>query len=379
MTENWSQPFRYWILSALAVSFAILTWFFSDMIKPLVIAALIAYVLNPVVDFLADRTRLSRPAMATIVFFLGLIVVGILPALILPRLLSEVQILTADFQNIITQAQEIVSQPVIIFNQELHLDQLIPDFTEMFSTSIVAFSENIFHFLEAATRNLLWILIILVTTYYLLRDWVHLRKRLSKLVPDQYLPDARRLYSEIKQVWRGYLLGNLLLMLIVGVVFSLAWIIIGVPGALVLGIIAGILTIIPDLGPAIAAGFAIIVALFEGSTYLQISNIWFALLVAAVYMGLINIKGIWLRPRVFSRSVHMHEGIVFIAIMVAIVVQGILGAIIIVPLLASISIIGKYTYRKIQKLPPWPDVALAEPEAERKEGDSFEENSIINL
>jgi predicted PurR-regulated permease PerM len=368
MTENWSRPFRYWILSALAVSFAILTWFFSDMIKPLVIAALIAYVLNPVVDFLADRTRFSRPAMATIVFLLMLIVVGILPAIMLPRLLSEVQILTADFQNIIAQAQEIVSQPVLIFDQELHLGQLIPDFTEMFSTSIVPFSENIFHFLEAATKNLLWILIILATIYFLLRDWVHLRKRLSEFVPEQYLPDARRLYSEIKQVWRGYLLGNLLLMLIVGVVFSLAWVLIGVPGALVLGIIAGILTIIPDLGPAIAAGLAIVVALFEGSTYLQISNIWFALLVAAVYIGLINIKYLWLRPRVFSRSVHMHEGIVFIAIMIAVVLQGILGAIIIVPLLASISIVGKYTYRRILKLPPWPDDDLPEATPEKQGG-----------
>ena len=358
MTENWSQPFRYWILSAVAVSLAILAWLFRDMIKPLLIAALIAYVLTPLVDFLADRTRLSRPAMATIVFLFGLIVVVMLPAILLPTLLTEVQILTADFQEIIAQAQDMLSQPILIFDQELHLEQLLPDFTETFSTSIVAFTENIFHFLEAATKNMLWILIILATIYYLLRDWVHLRNRLSEFVPEQYLPDARRLYSEIKQVWRGYLLGNLVLMLIVGVVFSVAWVIIGVPGALVLGIITGLFTIIPDLGPAIAAGLAIAVALFEGSTYMQISNIWFAILVAGVYMGLINIKNIWLRPRIFSRSVHMHEGIVFVAIMVAVLVQGILGALIVVPLLASLSIVGKYTYRRIQKLPPWPDVDL---------------------
>jgi len=359
MTENWSRPFRYWVLTVLVVSIAILTWFFRDMIRPLVIGALIAYVLNPVVDFLAGRTRLSRPATATIVFLFGLIVVGILLAIALPTLVSEIQILTADFQEIIAQAQDIVSQPVVIFDHALDLEQLLPDFIEMFSTSIVSFSENIFHFIEAATKNFLWILIILAVTYYLLRDWVHLRKRLSEFVPAQYLPDARRLYSEIKQVWRGYLLGNLVLMLIVGVVFTIAWVIIGVPGALVLGIIAGLLTIIPDLGPAIAAGLAVAVALFEGSTYLQLSNVWFALLVAAVYMGLINIKNIWLRPRVFGRSVHMHEGIVFVAIMVAVLVQGILGALIIIPLLASITIVGKYTYRRIQNLPPWPDVDLA--------------------
>jgi predicted PurR-regulated permease PerM len=64
----------------------------------------------------------------------------------------------------------------------------------------------------------------------------------------------------------------------------------------------------------------------------------------------------------------MHEGIVFIAIMIAVVVQGILGAIIIVPLLASISIVGKYTYRRILKLPPWPDDDLPEAKAEKQDG-----------
>ena len=369
MNENWSRSFRYWILSTLTVSCAILLWLFRDMIKPLVIGALIAYVLTPLVDFLAARTRISRPAMATIVFFLGLIVMVVLPAIMLPTLLSEVEVLTADFQDIITQAQEIFSQPIIIFGQVLHLEQLVPDFTEMFSTSIVAFSENIFHFLEAATKNLLWILIILAVIFYLLRDWVHLRQRLAEFVPEKYLPDVRRLYAEIKGVWRGYLLGNLVLMLVVGIVFSAAWFIIGVPGALVLGIITGILTIIPDLGPAIAAGLAIIVALFEGSTYIQISNIWFALIVAAVYLGLINIKNIWLRPRIFGRSVHMHEGIVFIAIMVAVLVQGILGALVIVPLLASISIVGKYTYRRIMNLPPWTDLDLSNGQGHKTPGE----------
>ncbi len=89
-----------------------------------------------------------------------------------------------------------------------------------------------------------------------------MRSWFLQIIPEPYRPDARKIYEEIKQVWHGYLQGNLTLMLIVGVVFSLAWASIGVPGALVLGIIAGLLTIIPDLGPAIAAGLAIVVALF---------------------------------------------------------------------------------------------------------------------
>jgi predicted PurR-regulated permease PerM len=166
-------------------------------------------------------------------------------------------------------------------------------------------------------------------------------------IPKEYQPDARHIYNEIKQIWHGYLRGNLALMVIVGIMFTLAWFAIGLPGALILGLIAGVLTIIPDLGPAIAAVLATAVALFEGSTFLEISNFWFAVLVVGIYLLLINIKGIWIRPRIFARSVHMHDGIVFIAIMAAVVIQGILGALVIIPVLASLGVLGRYIYYQL--------------------------------
>ncbi len=194
-----------------------------------------------------------------------------------------------------------------------------------------------------------------VGMFCLQRGWSRWRGWHQHRPAGPYQRDDNRIYQEIKQVWRGYLRGNLALMTIVGIVFTIAWLALGVPGALILGITAGVLTIIPDLGPAIAAMFAVVVALFEGSTYLPLSNFWFALLVVGVYLGLINIKNIWLRPLIFGRSVHMHDGIVFIAIIIAVVIGGILGALIIIPVLASASIIGRYIYNRSLGLPPWPD------------------------
>ena len=226
----------------------------------------------------------------------------------------------------------------------------MPDITQLFSESITAIPENAFHLLEATSKNLIWGLVILATTYYLLRDWGRLRDWLFELIPITYQPDFRLIYQEMKQIWQGYLRENLALMLITGVLFTIAWLAIGLPGAFILVIITGVLTIIPDLGPAIAAALATVVALFEGSTYLDISNYWFAVLVLGIYMLLINIKGIWIRPRIFARSVHMHDGIVFIAIMAAVVLQGILGALVIVPVLDSVGVLGRYIYRQLMGL-----------------------------
>lgn len=142
-------------------------------------------------------------------------------------------------------------------------------------------------------------------------------------------------------------------MFIVGIIFTFAWFAIGLPGALVLGIIAGVLTIIPDLGPAIAAILAAVVALLEGSTYLNIPNIWFAVLVIGIFLLLGIINGILIRPRIFARSVQMHDGIILIAILAALVLQGVLGVLIIVPVLASAGVLGRYIYHQLIGSSSW--------------------------
>ncbi len=354
MTKELSISFRYWVLSILTIFLIGLLWFVRDLISPLIIGALIAFVVNPAIGFLTRHTKLSRSWAATIVLFAGLGGLISLSALMTPRLIREIQVLFIDLQAFFSQTQETISQPVTILEWELNFEYLMPDITRLFSESITAIPENAFHLLEATSKNLIWGLVIIATTYYLLRDWGRLRNWLFKLIPTTYQPDFRLIYQEIKQIWQGYLRGNLALMLITGLLFTLAWLAIGLPGALILGIITGVLTIIPDLGPAIAAVLAAIVALFEGSTYLDISNFWFAVLVMGIYLLLINIKGIWIRPRIFARSVHMHDGIVFIVIMAAIVLQGVLGALVIVPVLASVGVLGRYIYSQLIGASPWP-------------------------
>ena len=346
MTKQRNHSFRYWILSILIILFFGLLWLSREMIGPLVIGALVAFVLNPAIGLITHRTKLSRSWAITIVLFVWVAGFTSLSALMVPRLIAEIQLLFVDLQAITSQIQETISQPVMILGWEFNFEHLMPDLTNLLSESITAIPENAFRLLEATSKNLIWGLVILATVFYLLRDWKQLRNWFFELLPKPYQTDARQIYIGIKQIWQGYLLGNLVLMVIVGAMFTLAWLVIGLPGALILGLITGVLTIIPDLGPAIAAVLAAIVALFEGSTYLDISNIWFAVLVLGIYLILINIKGIWIRPRIFARSVHMHDGIVFIAIMAAVVLQGILGAVVIVPVLASVGVLGRYIYNQ---------------------------------
>lgn len=356
-SPTWTQPFRYLVFTGIVIALLWLLWYTRAMFGPLVIAGLIAYILNPPAELLMTRTRLKRGTAVTIVYLLGLTALVLLPVLLLPTLLNEFETLAQDLEVLMNNAQRLLGRPVVLMGVTLHLDQLVPDITSLIADGVTSLSTNAFHLIESTTKNLLWVLVILVTVYYLMSDWEKLRDWIHAMPPVQYRADAERLTREISSVWRGYLRGNLVLMLVVGVTFTLAWFIVGIPGALVLGVIAGILTIIPDLGPAIAGVLAAGVALVEGSNHLPISNFWFAVLVFGIYLGLINIKNIWLRPRVFGRSVHMHEGLVFVSIMVAVVLEGIIGALVVVPLLASAGILARYLYRKALGIAPWPEDA----------------------
>jgi len=170
-----------------------------------------------------------------------------------------------------------------------------------------------------------------------------------------YRWEMEELYRRIRRVWMAYLRGQIVLMIIVGVAFTVAWIIMGIPGALVLGVIAGLFTLVPDVGPFLAMVLAAGVALLEGSTWIPLSNFWVAGIVVIVYLVLINLKNFFIRPYIMGRSVHMNEALIFIAIVMATILNGILGALLVVPVLASVVVIAGYIQRRVLGLSPFED------------------------
>jgi predicted PurR-regulated permease PerM len=232
--------------------------------------------------------------------------------------------------------------------------------TQFRSTFLASLPDQALKALGKTSLGALWVVVILVAVYYILAEWPHLRGGFIGFFPEKYKPELEELYQRVRSIWMGYLRGQLLLMLIVGVAFTIAWMILGIPGALVLGIIAGFLTLIPDVGPFLAAVLAIGVVLLEGSNWnwMPSSHFIVGLITLAVYLLMMGIKNFFVRPVIMGRSVHMNEALVLISILLATVLWGIMGALLIVPVLASMAIIFDYLRRRIVGLPPFP---LVEP------------------
>jgi predicted PurR-regulated permease PerM len=266
-----------------------------------------------------------------------------------------VQIVIQDVLDLVAQLSTTLSKPVQFGNLIFHLEAWGKNLVQVQNTILSPLPEETLKFLETTSVGTLWFLVILVSVYLFLSEWRSLRERLFLFVLPPYRPEVEELYKRLRRVWLAYLRGQIVLMLIVGVVFTIAWTILGIPGALVLGMLAGLFTLVPDVGPFIAALAAVAVALLEGSSWIPLPHFWVAAIAGMVYLILIGLKNFFLRPIIMGRSVHMHEGLVFISIIIATILEGILGALLIVPLIASLVVIGEYIQRKVLGLPAFED------------------------
>jgi predicted PurR-regulated permease PerM len=354
--DRWSLSLRYLAFGLVSLLLVVLLWYIRSILEPLIIAAFIAYLINPAINFLVERRRISRKVSVNLVYFITLAVLVGTPATLTSLLFDEFTQVIGDLLNQFDYLIAQLEKPLPIAGIPINFGQLANQLAQFRSTLLTSLPDQAFKALGKTSLGALWVIVILVAVYYFLAEWPRLRDGFIGSFPEKYAPELNELYQRVRKIWMNYLRGQLLLMLVVGVAFTIAWTIIGIPGALVLGIIAGFLTLIPDVGPFLAVMLAIGVVLLEGSnwSWMPASHLIDGLIALAVYLFLISIKNFWVRPVIMGRSVKMHEALVLVSILLATVLWGILGALIIVPVLASLVVIIDYLRRRILGMSPFP-------------------------
>ncbi|MGH2522315.1 MAG: AI-2E family transporter, partial [Anaerolineales bacterium] len=210
--------------------------------------------------------------------------------------------------------------------------------------------------LASGTASFLgWLLFILIISYYLLHDLKNLVPSIEQVVPEGYRYDVRRLAAELGPIWNAYLRGQITLAIVMGLVVGITMAVLGVRYAPVLGLMAGLLEFIPIIGPFVAGVVAVVVALFQPSNYLGLFPVYFALLVAAAQILLSQIENNFLVPRIIGGSLNLHPVVIIVGALVAANLAGIIGLLLSAPLIATLRLFGRYVYRKMFDLDPWPD------------------------
>ena len=353
-SKRWSTTTRYFVLILVLGGLIWLAVSARDLIGPLAISALLAYVLNPLVLRVSKQSRLSRPWAVLLVFMAFIAVLVIAGALIAPVLPAQLSNLAEQLETITVQVQTLLATPITVFGVQIPLDVVLANWPAI--TQDAARPDLLITVVLSTSHNLVWVLVVVLTTYYLLLDWVQLRDWLIGLVPEPYAPDMRHLYVDIRHVWSRYFAGQLRLMFIVGLLTGAASAAMGLPGAFAFAVLAGLFDIFLSVGPLIVTVIAGIVAFVAGSNYLPLSNFWFMVLVVVVFNMSHLFENTWLRPRIMSERLHLHPAVVFVAVVASLALTGILTALIIVPLIGSAMVVGHYLYCKILDIEPWPEI-----------------------
>jgi predicted PurR-regulated permease PerM len=366
-SKSWSTTTRYFVLILVLGSFIWLAVSAKDLIGPLAISALLAYVLNPLVIWVSKNSRLTRPMAVLLVFVLSFAALITAGALIAPLIPAQISILAQQLETITLQVQTLLSTPIAIFNMQIPLDVLLANWPEI--TQGFTRPDLLINVIAATSQNLVWVLVVVFTTYYLLLDWARLRDWLIGMVPEPYAPDMRHLYVDMRRVWNRYFAGQLRLMFIIGLLTGLAATAMGLPGAFAFAVLAGLFDIFLSVGPLIVTVIAGIVAFVAGSTYLPLPNFWFMVLVVVVFSAIQLLENAWLRPRIMSERLRLHPAVVFVAVVSSLAMAGNLTALIIVPLIGSAMVVGRYLYCKILDIEPWPEEKEEEKQGELHRAD----------
>jgi predicted PurR-regulated permease PerM len=372
----WNKQFKRQAAAALLILGLIGLYFVRAILIPLIMAMVVAYVVKPGVDFFHKRLRLPRAASIGVVYLtiIALLITG--PLIAIPQIVREFNNFLNNTPRYIQELTVLVSQPIRVGEFEVSLDQIpaLDQSLDNLSDNLVEIVRTvgsqgftIFGNVASATLSTVtWIIIILFLSFYMVKDYRELFGAAVDLVPSAYQRDMYLLAYEISATWNAFLRGQLTLALIVFSLIYIMALIVGLPNAFLLALIAGLLEFVPTLGPILSAVPGVLVALFQSnSSWLgsQMSPIWYALIVLGMYIVIQQLEGWLLIPKVIGRSLNLHPMIVFVAVIAGASVAGILGILLASPVLASGRLVFMYMYRKLTDQPPFPNKRLT-PELE---------------
>jgi len=367
VSKPWSDATKRWVVVGLVVAGALLTYKVRNLLAPVVLALLLAYLLTPVVDAVM-RLRLSRTKATILTYVIVLIALGAATSILVPIVVQQVSSINVDLQAIYDGILDLMAdyQTIIILGYPIELadvydklqGSLIQLVTGVASRSAQELLDIAFGVASGFASTFVWLIFILVVSFWVIRDADQIGLRLSNLVPADYRDDFEALRSRVSVVWNSFFRGLVLLSLTVGVITGVTLWLVGVKNALLLGLLAGVLEVVPSFGPIIACIPAVAVAYFQGSTHLPIANSWFALLVLGLYVMIQQVENNFLAPRIIGGSVKIHPLVVLVGAIGGYAVAGILGAFLAAPVIGTSRILGEYVYRKLVEAETMPQARV---------------------
>lgn len=335
---------KWFWLSIIVVS-GVLIYLLAPVLTPFLIAATLAYMGDPLVDRL-ETYKIPRTLAVSIVFVVLTLLAVIALIVLVPMLEKQISTLV---QKVPGYIQVIQSEFLPWLNTRFGIDLEMN--TETLKTSLqnhwkeaggiattaISYVSRSGAILMALIANLV---LIPVVTFYLLRDWDGLVARVAELLPRKSEPVIRKLAKQSDEVLGSFLRGQILVMLALATIYSVGLSIIGLELALLIGLIAGLVSFVPYLGFIVGITIAGIAAIFQFHDFIHI--VYVVIVFAIGQMA----EGMFLTPKLVGDRIGLHPVAVIFAVLAGGQLFGFVGVLLALPLAAVIAVIIRYLHEQ---------------------------------
>lgn len=322
---KWSRSTRLWVT---LIIFILAGWIFVvslPLIEALLVSALLAFLIDPIVRWMMQHPKLDRNKASTIVYFLFLIIIASIPTGLGTLIYGLARRWFSDFPAAAAELERFLTRPITLFGYVISPSVVLEDLRQSLTNILGSLPGGSLDVLSGMTTNLMWAILILVSLYYFLKDGPKLRPWLISLALPEFHDELDRLVEELLNVWGLFLRAQLLIFFVLAVLLGLS---------------------------------SLVVIWLYQTGLIQFSTIGLILVMVVIYTLVQQVDNLWLRPQLMGRQLHIHPGIVFVGLIGALALSGILGALLIVPAMASVKVLGRYIYNKMLGLPAWPEPPL---------------------
>ncbi len=374
----WSSQTKIVVAVGLVVFAVIVLWFSRAALSILAMAGIVAFLVAPMVRVLHRRFHWPRWLALGIGYLVVLIVSLLLMAILAVGITQSLAGIDVAGMEDTTRgvAQWFVDEAdgLVIFGINIDMTEITEPIRTWLADEAVSGVDGegikidadalqgllggAFNSIKTVTGLLtamvMSALITMMIAIYLNADSAKFYQWLHRAVPPGYERDAALLSDRVGGVWRGYIYGQLINSLITGVMVGLVLALVGVQGAFLMGVIMMLFNMIPTFGPIIAAFPGIVAALVGGSTrWSDMNNFIFALIVAGIYVVVVQAQANIIAPKVMGRAVRLSPVVIMISLIVGFNVAGLIGSLLAVPIVATIKEFISYLYAKVVDREPF--------------------------
>lgn len=353
MSENKKLGRRWlWGLGIVTV-FLVAVWRLQNLFTLMLLSFLTAYVLNPLVTRL-ERLRFINRTSGTIITLFGL-VVGFLAVLliIVPEVIEEFQNFAARIPRLIDRAQAVaipwiertfdIAVPLSAADALNQFNEEINDLAPKIIGPITKFIAQAFDRTFSAVFNIVGTLMFPLFLFFLLKDFPKILETVDELVPRANLMGFRNVIKEVDESLSAFLHGQFLVMLVLGTLYAIGYSLVGIPVALGVGLLTGMLCFIPYVGAATGFVLALFLAILEFDGAGSIVGV-------IVVFGTVQLMdATFVTPKILGGQLGLRPLWIIIALMAGAELFGFVGVLLAVPATAVLKVLVGHTLKRYQK------------------------------